>query len=134
MSLDENTYYLNQYEANQDQLEKKWTLSLPEKREVIVNYAKSIMKREVDEKEFAWAFTQWTKDCEYAYVEFEEFFKATLEDWVNGNKKLIDKELLENIGLCALEASAQLLEDRSIYDMLDDGYKLKKLVKEVIKL
>ena len=65
--LDSNTYYLNDYEHQQDIAEREYYLSLGEKYYDVIDYAIEIMSGKAHEDDFHMAFSRYYCEDEGEY-------------------------------------------------------------------
>lgn len=129
--LDSNTHYLNSYEHNQSLLETQWELSLPEKQEAVIAYAKKIMEGLVDSEEFAWVFAEYYEDSDFDGDIYVDGFEEALDNYNLGQPPSdeIEYEMLWKIAHSALEGASQLLYDIEWEDLFDNlGAAIKKVI------
>lgn len=129
--LDSNTHYLNIYEHNQSLLETQWELSLPEKQEAVIAYAKKIMEGLVDSEEFAWVFAEYYEDSDFDGDIYVDGFEEALDNYNLGQPPSdeIEYEMLWKIAHSALEGASQLLYDIEWEDLFDNlGAAIKKVI------
>lgn len=100
--LDENTYYLNQYENKQSVLEEEWNMSLPEKREKVIEFAIKIIEGSVDCTVFDLAFEKTFFFDEEAYELFTEQRAKLIigEDGDEVTQRVIIEQALETSCFC----------------------------------
>lgn len=129
--LDSNTHYLNEYEINSALLDQQWELDLPNKREVVIEYAKKIMEGLVAQEEFAWVFSEYYEDSDFDGDTYVDGFSEALDNWCLGAppKDEIEYEMLWKIVHSALEGASQILYDIEWEELFDN---LGKTIKRVI--
>lgn len=129
--LDSNTHYLNIYEHNQSLLETQWELSLPEKREAVIAYAKKIMEGLVDSEEFAWVFAEYYEDSDFDGDIYVDGFEEALDNYNLGNppSEELEYEMLWKIAHSGLEGTSQILYDTEFESLFDNlGAAIKKVI------
>lgn len=111
--LDSNTHYLNSYEHNQSLLEQQWELSLPEKQEAVIAYAKKIMEGLVSKQEFAWVFNDFYLDGDFDGDIYVDGFQEALDKWNLGEDFTTQDEIdmIWSIAKASLEGSSHILFD-----------------------
>ena len=111
--LDSNTHYLNSYEHNQSLLEQQWELSLPEKQEAVIAYAKKIMEGLVDSEEFAWVFSEYYEDSDFDGDIYVDGFQEALDKWNLGEDFTTQDEIdmIWSIAKASLDGSSHILFD-----------------------
>lgn len=128
MTIDESTYYLREQEYRQDILQQKWMDSLPEMIEAIVEHSIKALEMGICVHEFDWIFTRYVNSDE-GY----EQLSSVLDQWNEGEVDPEDEPFLHEVALIALEGSAEVLFNESLYDIVSmGGYSINKLVLEVI--
>ena len=129
--LDSNTYHLNNYEHNQVMLEKQWELSLPEKQEAVIEYAKKLMEGLVDKEEFRWVFAEYYEDSDFDGDIYVDGFEEALDNWNMGLHPAseLEYEMLWRIIHSAIDGAAQILYDVEWEDLFDN---LGKTIKGVM--
>jgi len=128
MTIGENEFYLREYMHQQDQLQQKWMDSLPEMIEAIVEHSVKALEMGICAHEFDWIFTRYTNSDE-GY----EQLSSVLDQWNEGEVDPEDEPFLHEVALIALEGSAEVLFNESLYEIVSmGGYSINKLVLEVI--
>jgi len=129
--LDSNTHYLNSYEHNQSLLEQQWELSLPEKQEAVIAYAKKIMEGLVDSEEFAWVFSEYYEDSDFDGDIYVDGFEEALDNYNLGNPPSdeLEYEMLWKIAHTSLDGASQILYDIEFESLFDN---LGRAIKGVI--
>jgi hypothetical protein len=105
-SLDENTFYLNQYEHNKLILEQQWENTMQEKQEAVVELTIKLIKREVDDELFNWVFSEYADDEDFL-IDLEAIAAGITPDWSRSQ-----------IILDTLEGSCQSLYDCELDEIL----------------
>lgn len=100
--LDENTYYLNQYENKQDILEEEWNMTLSEKKEKVIEFAIKIIEGSVDCTVFDLAFEKTFFFSDESYEVFGEQRSKLLigEDGDEATQRAIIEQALETSCFC----------------------------------
>lgn len=118
-TLDYNTTALSEFHFKQDQAEKDWELSKPEKCDEVVAYAHKIMST-VDRtvNEFTWTFNEFLNE-EDPSIWNDEDLEEALDNWLLGNPPdtVLEAECLWSIGLVALEAASHILYDVELEEL-----------------
>lgn len=126
-SLDENTFYLNQYLHKQDVLEEEFAMSISDKQEAVVNLAKNILKQEVDQYTFELAFG---KDYIYVSDDAYDFLLTTLEDMEAGVK--VERSVKRRMAELALEAAAFALYHTELVDICSEEVCINQMINDVL--
>ena len=129
-TVDENSYYLNRYEAEQDELEENYIASLEDKKEAVMELASEILKGSVDEEEFYLAFKDWY--CEDT-DEYDTFLLETLDAW--GANELQEEDYLAmcEFAELALEAACEIITGDFLHNVATDGnWRLKVMISDVV--
>jgi len=129
--LDSNTAALNTYLYQQDHLEQQWGLTMKEKQEAVIEYAKKIMEGLVDNEEFRWVFAEYYEDSDFDGDIYVEGFEEALDNWQLRipPQDEVEYEMLWNIIHSSLEGASQILYDIEFEELFDN---LGKTIKEVI--
>lgn len=125
-----NTHHLNDYEHNQCLQVTQWELSIPEKREAVIEYAKKILRQDVVGEEFDWAMCEYIdllSDDESYTTEFNE----ALDNWILKVKPTdeLEAEVLWKICHSSLSAASEILYDIEFESLFDN---LGVAIKEVM--
>lgn len=120
-----NTFYLNEYEHKQFNLEKEWEMSKQTKREKCVELARKIVLQDVDVNTFNLTFGYYIDYSEDKY----EWIIATLEDIEKG---VCDEILKGAIIREALEGACWCLYDCELEEILDDRVSEQKQISGLI--
>jgi hypothetical protein len=123
-----NSWYLSEWQHNEETEHQKWLDTLPEKVSAITDYAYILMLGNTDSSEFDWAFASYTNSDE-GY----ERLVTVLDDWQAEDIAQGDKEFLYDVAVCALEASSQILYDIELKEIVNEGgFSVAKMVGEVL--
>lgn len=129
-NLDQNDYYLREYEYHQDLLEEQYLISLDEKKEEIEMYASEILKGYVSEDDFHLAFSEYWDDEKQ---EYSPFLTATLDEW--NLMELSDENicLMESFARNALEASCEIIMGDNLYTVASEGaWNTKRMINDLV--
>lgn len=126
--LCENSWYLREQSYKEDQLEQRWLASIPQMIEAIVEHSIKAMEMGICIHEFDWIFTR--------YVNSEEGYEqlsSVLDQWNEGEVDPEDEPFLHEVALIALEGSAEVLFNESLYEIASmAGFSINKMILEVI--
>ena len=111
--LDANTIVESNYQFSQDQLQKDWELSKPQKCDDVVDYARKIMRGEVSKQEFNYTFNDFYQDD----GEWEDGFQEALDVYSLGGVNSLNDKLLNSIVLAGLEGASQILFDTELDEL-----------------
>lgn len=122
--LDSNTHYLNEYEYNQDILEKEWEATMQEKQDAVVELAVKLIKKDVDDELFNWVFSEYTHtdDIQFFYDDLDSLVRGDSLEWYESSELVA----------VALEGACKSLYDCELDEIIGDGEFISSLVDEVV--
>lgn len=135
VALDHVDYDLREYEFKQDLLEKEWNMTLSDKRDAVVEYAIKLLSGYVDSDTYHFAFSQWYDEN---WDEYTSEFVEIVDLYNDVNFPLSDLSedevgLLLEVVEAALEASAEILYNMDICELLDGNTLMSELIGEVLE-
>ena len=118
------------YEFQQDQLERDYYLSLPEKKDEIEYLANEILNLTAEEDIIEQAFGQyWEEDKS----DYNEYILSTLDLWYENDLDEEDLDVINSLALLALETACEVLEGEPLYNLASDGgWNVRGMAKELV--
>lgn len=125
----ENSWYLREYEFQQEQQHNQWLDTLPEKRDDIINYSVLILEGRISAEEHDWVFHSLLNSDE-SY----ERLAAVLDDWNEGNVSPEDELFLHDVAVLALEGASDILFNTPLYEICQEGnFSINRMAVEVLE-
>lgn len=129
--LDQNTYYLREYDREQDRLEEQYLHSLDSKKEEIEIFANEILKGYCDEDTFFQAFSEYIVEDDKQ--EYSPFLTGTLDDWNMMQLQEEDIVLIQTFARLALETACEIIMGESLYSVSHDGaWSVSRMIRDLV--
>lgn len=130
---DENTFYLRQFELEQDALQSRYLESLPERYSEIIDYSVDILEGLVDDDTYHQVFGDYYEEDR---DEYNSYIMATIEEWLAGETEdwdVDDYDVMKSLARKALLVSCEELFGDSLYTHSSDGlWSIEGMVRELV--
>lgn len=130
---DENTFYLRQYELEQDALQSRYLESLPERYSEIIDYSVDILEGLVDDDTYHLVFGDYYEEDR---DEYNSYIMATIEEWLAGETEdwdVDDYDVIKSLARKALLVGCEELFGDSLYSHAQDGlWSIEGMVRELV--